>query len=54
VSEHPIDRGLRALGVDPGTLDPDVLEALRGAAGPPAPTSLEDAFTAHFQPGDEA
>jgi hypothetical protein len=35
VTEHRIDQGLRALGVDPDALDPDVLAALRDAAPPP-------------------
>jgi hypothetical protein len=33
MTAHPLDQGLRRLGVDPDTLDPDVLDALRQAKG---------------------
>jgi hypothetical protein len=54
--DHPLDAGLRALGVDPAALDTDLLAALRDAheqrrAGP-AP-SLDAAYAAHYAPGVE-
>jgi hypothetical protein len=42
---HPIDAGLRSLGIDPDTLAPDVLAALRTAA----PPSTADQFAAAFE-----
>jgi hypothetical protein len=53
---HPLDAGLRALGLDPATLDADLLAALRDAheqrrAGPTP--SLDAAYAAHYAPGAE-
>jgi hypothetical protein len=46
---HPVDAGLRALGIDPASLSPDVLDALRDAQGTTDTPTVADQFAAAFE-----